>query len=165
MNKAMLAFGSCALALAAIPSQAAAAPMLDFNGTSGAFSNTNIAGGAFDDSFTIDLSQFGNLSAIITSIAADAMSDVNFTSVTLNGVEFTNFLSGTSELRSLTVPVNGTDATLRVRGVSGGNGAYAGTLAFTAAPVPAPGAVVLFALGAAAVGVRLGRRRRETATA
>lgn len=144
---------------------AAAAPMIDFNGTSGAFSNTNLSGD-FDDTFTFSVADTGIVSGTITSIAVDIITDVSFSSVSLNGIEFTNLLSGTTEFRSIqNVPVMTGDQTLRVRGTSGTSGAYAGTLAFRAQQVPEPAGwtTMVLALGLLGGALKLSQRKRVTA--
>jgi hypothetical protein len=155
---------AAALACAAAP--AAAAPIIDFNGTSGAFSSTNLGAGGFDDTFTFSVADMGLVSSNITSIAINMITDIDFTSVTLNGFEFTNQLSGTQEFRSIqNVPVNMGSQTLRVRGNSGGNGAYAGTLAFRAQQVPEPAGWTTMVLALGLLGGALKLSRRKTLTA
>jgi hypothetical protein len=149
-----------ALACVAVPAQAA--PIIDFNGTSGAFSNTNIGSGDFNDLYTFNVADLGIVSGTITSIAVSMITDINFTSVSLNGIEFTNQSSGTAEFRSIqNVPVTAGPQQLRVRGNSGGNGAYAGTLAFVARPVPEPAGwtTMVLALGLLGGALKLSRRK------
>ena len=151
-----------ALALA-LPAAAQAVPIIDFNGTSGAFKNTDITGD-FDDTFRFTVADDGIVGSTITSIAVSILTDVNFTSVSLNGVEFTNLLSGTTEFRSLeALPVDSGEQVLRVQGNSGGNGAYSGTIAFVAQQVPEPAGwtTLVVALGIFGVGLKLSRRTRS----
>jgi hypothetical protein len=160
----MRKFGAAALAAAlacALPTSAEAVPIIDFNGTSGAFKNTSIDRGRFSDVYKFTISDMGIVSGTITSIAVDFASDVDFSSVMLNGVEFSNLISGDTEFRRITnLPVSGGQQTLRVRGRSGGNGAYAGTLAFTAQAVPEPAGwtTMVLALGLLGTGLTISRR-------
>ena len=158
---------SLAAAAASLPSVAAATPSIEFNGTSGTLENDGIAAGMFDNSFSFTVSMPGNVSSTISSIAISTVTDLTFSSVTLNGVEFNNLLTGTTEFRSINaVPVSSGSQTLRVRGESNGNASYAGTLAFVAQQVPEPGtlATMAVALGFLGGGLSLSRsRRREDA--
>ena len=161
MKKLGLFAVATALACAAAP--AGAAPIIDFNGTSGAFSSTNLGEGSFDDTFTFTVDDMGLVSSNITSIAIDALTDITFSSVTLNGIEFTNLLTGTQEFRSIqNVSVSVGDQTLRVQGNSGGNGAYAGTLAFRAQAVPEPAGwtTMVLALGLLGGALKMSRRKK-----
>lgn len=163
MKKLGLFAVATALACAAVPAQAA--PIIDFNGTSGAFSNTNIGLGGFDDTFTFNVADLGIVSGTITSIAVSVITDIDFSSVSLNGVEFTNQASGSTEFRSIVnLPVTAGQQTLRVRGNSGGNGAYAGTLAFVATPVPEPAGWTTMVLALGLLGGALKISRRKTTT-
>jgi hypothetical protein len=162
MKKLSILAASLALSCVAMPSIAAANPIITFDGRSGAFQNTNIAAGEFDDSFTFSVADMGVVSGTITSVAVDFITDVNLSSVMLNGVEFTNLLQGETEFRSLLrLPVAGGAQTLRVRGESGGNGSYAGTLAYTASQVPEPAGwtTMVLALGLLGAGLKMSARR------
>jgi len=167
MRKFSLYAVAGALALA-LPAAAQAVPIIDFNGTSGAFTNTNIAGGEFDDTFRFTVADDGIVGSTITSIAVSILTDINFTSVSLNGVEFDNLLSGMTEFRALeSLPVMDGEQVLRVRGNSGGNGAYSGTIAFVpqAVPEPAGWTTLAAALAILVGGLKLSRRSRGTASA
>jgi hypothetical protein len=162
MKKLATFAAALVMSCAAVPSAALAVPIIDFNGTSGAFSNTNLAAGEFDNTFTFNVSDLGVVGGTITSIAVSLLTDVNFSSVTLNEVEFTNVLSGGTEFRSImALPVVAGAQTLRVRGESGGNGAYSGTLAFTASQVPEPAGwtTMVLALGLLGAGLKMSRRK------
>lgn len=156
-------------AAASLPSAAWADPSIDFNGISGTFENDGIAGGLFDDTFKFTVNTDGNVSSTITSIAIDTITDLTFSSVTLNDVEFTNIFTGTTEFRAINaVSVMGGEQTLRIRGESNGNASYSGTLAFAAQQVPEPGtlATMVVALGFLGGGLTLSRsRRKDTAEA
>lgn len=157
---------SLAAAAASLPTVAHADPSIEFNGVSGTFENDGIAAGAFDDIFTFSVNLDGNVSSSITSIAIDALTDITFSSVTLNDVEFTNFASGKREFRAVDdVPVMSGEQTLRIRGNSGGNSSYAGTLAFAAQQVPEPGTLATMAVALGFLGGGLGLSRRRKADA
>jgi hypothetical protein len=158
------AFALATVLACALPASAQAVPIIDFNGTSGAFKNTSIAAGDFDDTYKFDVSDMGIVSGTITSIAVDFVTNIDFSSVMLNGVEFSNLISGETEFRRITnLPVSGGEQTLRVRGTSDGNGAYSGTLAFTAQAVPEPAGwtTMVLALGLLGTGLTISRRTRE----
>ena len=170
MRKLGLLAVATAIACAAAP--AAAAPVIDFNGISGTFGNTSIGLGAFDNTFNFTVADNGIVGATITSIAVSALTDVDFTSVALNGVEFTNEISDGNgigrEFRSIgSLTVSSGVQTLRVRGNSGGNGAYAGTLAFTAQQVPEPAGwtTMVLALGLLGGALKLSRRKNQVSVA
>lgn len=164
MRKIGLYVVAAALASAALPSAAQAVPIIDFNGTSGAFKNTGIPSGEFDDTYRFVVEEDGIIGATITSIAVSILTDLNFSSVTLNGVEFDNLLSGTTEFRAIeAVPILDGEQVLRVQGNSGGNSAYSGTLAFTAQTVPEPAGwtVLAVALAILGCGMKLSQRQRR----
>jgi hypothetical protein len=108
------AFALATVLACALPASAQAVPIIDFNGTSGAFKNTSIAAGDFDDTYKFDVSDMGIVSGTITSIAVDFVTNIDFSSVMLNGVEFSNLISGETEFRRITnLPVSGGEQTLR----------------------------------------------------
>ena len=156
------AFAAAALCLAA-PSFAATT--ISFDGRAGTFGNADVGGGIFNDTFTFNLASMGMLGATISSIAIDAASDIDFTSVTFNGIEFTNVASDGYEFRALrSAPALAGMQTLTVSGTSGGNAAYSGTLAFAAATaaVPEPATWALMIGGFGIAGGALRRRQRQT---
>ncbi len=164
MKKLSILAAAMTLTCAAVPTSAWAVPIIDFNGRSGAFSSTNIAAGTFDDTLTFTVADMGVVSGTITSIAVDMLTDVNFSSVLLNGVEFSNMLAGDTEFRSITrLPVTSGLQTLRIRGESGGNGAYSGTLAYVASQVPEPAGwtTMVLALGLLGAGLKMSRRKAQ----
>ncbi len=144
----------------AVPSVANAAPTIVFDGTSGTFSNESIAAGAFSDTYTFSVALPGRLSATVSSILSSQISNVDFTSVTLNGIDFDILASGAVEFRQILNLAAGTNPqTLIVSGISGGNGSYAGTLAFG---VPEPATWGMLILGFGAIGGAMRRRRNVT---
>jgi hypothetical protein len=133
-------------------------------GTSAVFGNDDPASPNFDDSFVFAFDLDGRVFADITSIRASLASDVNFTSVTLNGVEFQISSTGTRESRFiLNQPVlkDGNNI-LRVIGESGVDGKYSGTISFAAVPEPGTWAMMIGGFGLAGFALR---RRAVVATA
>ncbi|VAW05529.1 hypothetical protein MNBD_ALPHA04-1828 [hydrothermal vent metagenome] len=145
----------------AAPSAANAAHTIVFDGTSGTFSNESIAVGAFSDTFTFSVVLPGNLASTVSSVLGSQMSNIDFTSVTLNGIDFDILASGAVEFRQVLNLAAGTNPqTLIVSGISGGNGSYAGTLAFASVPEPATWGMLIFGFGA--IGGAMRRRRNVT---
>jgi hypothetical protein len=156
---------SAALATAAVPSAASAAPIINFNGTSGIFGNTGLPAGDFSDEYRFQVASDGLLGAVITSISVSPLTDVTFTSVLLNNVPFTPVIAGSSEFRAReALAVTSGQQSLTVNGNSGGNSVYAGTLAFVAQQVPEPGtlATMAVALGFLGGGLSLSRSRKRS---
>jgi hypothetical protein len=161
---------AAAVACAAAP--AAAAPIITFDGTSGAFSNANIGLGSFDDLIPFTTGT-GVLAADVVSIAVSNLTDIDFTSVTLNGIPFTPDDTdgagvGREEWYITGLNVTAGPQQLRIQGNSGGNGSYAGTIAFAARQVPEPAGwtTMLLALGLLGGSLKLSRRQSmKSATA
>jgi hypothetical protein len=131
---------------------------------SGTFGDRGITSSTFTDTFTFNLPT-GFSSTVVTSTLQSLATDVNFTSVTLNGTAFNIGAAGQNEFRFLdNLPVTGGTQTLVLTGTSGGNGSYAGVLAFAPAIVPEPAAWALMVLGFGALGAAA-RRRRAIAAA
>ena len=157
-------FLSAAIAMAAplaLAAPAHAAAVISFDGTTGTFGNTGIAAGAFSDTLDFTVPGLGSVGATISSIAVSLLTNVDFTSVTLNGVEFNIDSMGANEFRSIVLPVSAGPQSLVISGTSGGAGSYSGTLAF-AVPEPATWAMMISGFGIAGVAVRARRRKRPT---
>jgi PEP-CTERM motif len=128
---------------------------------SGTFGNVGLAEGAFEDTFTFNWPSNGTGGATISSVFSSALTDVNFTSVTLNGKEFDILSTGSVEFRKLEDLLLPVANTLVVKGWSGGSGSYSGTLAFAptaAVPEPATWAMMIIGFGAAGSMVRSRRK-------
>lgn len=165
-------FGA-ALAAAALLCAAGAAEGAQFvtvDQSSGVFGFNNVTAGAFSHKFEFAWPAAGISSATLTSIRVTPLTDLSFSKVRLNGVDFEVNVSGQVEYRSLNrMTVTGGDQTLIVEGRSGGNGSYAGVLAFSpedtsgAGPVPEPATWGLMIGGLGLVGGALRRRTAVTA--
>jgi hypothetical protein len=165
-------FKAAALAVALAMTAPAAANAVAFitvdpaapNGTiSGVFGNTGIAAGAFTDVLNFTLPTGGLTSATITSILTSATNDVNFTSVLLNGTPFTIGSTGTTEFRFINNLATLTgQQTLTINGVSGGEGSYGGTIAFSPGVVPELSTWAMMILGMGMVGVGLRMRQKAS---
>ena len=148
-----------ALATAAFAPAAHAAPFLTISGASGVFGDDAVSG-EFTRTFTFGERRGFRLASLdISSIAANAATDVDFTSVTFNGVEFDTVSTGRQELRNLfDQQLRAGDNTIVVRGVSGSQGAFSGTLSLAAVPEPATWAMMIGGFGM--IGAAARRRNR-----
>lgn len=130
---------------------------------SGVFQNLAIGTGAFTDTYNFNLTDPGILNATISSIFQAALNNnVDFTSVTVNGQEFTVGSTGNVEFRYLNgLNVAAGPQTMTVSGTSGGNGSYAGTISFAQllGGVPEPAAWTTLLAGFALVGSSMRRNR------
>lgn len=150
-----------------ISSNADAALVLTINGSAGTFGNTNVTCPtrvkpcAFNHSFNFTKPNgYQLVSATITSILTgkNKATNIDFTSVTLNGVPFDTVLSGAIEFRSISDKFLLNNNTINVRGLSGGNASYAGTLSFAAVPEPSTWMMMIVGVGIAGTALR---RRRQ----
>ena len=134
---------------------------------SGAFFNRGIRAGAFTDTFTFTLPIDGMGSGTVTTSVTDlgSASDVDFTSVFINGVaaEITRTAGGAFEVAFVnSVPiVAGELNRLVVNGISRGNGAYGGQATFAplSSAVPEPATWAMMIMGFGVVGYAMRRRR------
>jgi hypothetical protein len=160
-----------ALSLAA---PANAAQTLTISGPSGTFSDDSVTCAAaapcdFTRVFEFLTPAGFNLASVdINSnyTGNNLVANIDFSSVTLNGVEFDTIATGQQEFRNLLDQSLSAGATnvLRVSGSTGGDAAFSGTLSFAvAAAVPEPGTWALMLLGFGAVGGAMRRQRRDAA--
>ena len=156
MIKKFLVAVSLAAATVAITPAAQAAQYLTFDGTTGTFGFDNVAESPFTHTFHFTVGD-GTAGSTISSIKVDPVNNIDLTSVTLNGVEYAVGSTGTVEFRSIDQLVSAGEQTIIVKGTSGGNGSYAGTLAFAAVPEPATWAMMIGGFGL--VGGAMRRRR------
>lgn len=166
------AVASVVLASAMFATTAHAAQFLEITGPSGTFGDGDVTCGAaatpctFTRSFEFVTPAGFNIASIdISSIATvDPITDIDFSSVTFNGISFATLSTGTQEFRNLLNQslVPGGNNVLNVNGTSGGNAAFSGTLSFASvAAVPEPTTWMLMLMGMAGVGFSM-RRKKDT---
>ena len=163
MNKTALAlFGGAAFAIAA-PAQAATVIDLEDDGSgtlTGAFETLVEEAGAFSNVYTFVLPENGFTASVISTIQVTMAGNIDFTSITLNGIEFNLSPTGQVEIGDIVVFTQSGEQTLVVNGTSGTNAAYSGVITFVPG-VPEPGTWLLMILGIGAVGGAMRYRRRK----
>src|SRR3546814_8540110 len=103
--------------------QANAAAFIVFDGSTGMFGNIGIGSGPFSDTLNFEVPVLGSVSSSITSLAISLLTDVSFSSVTLNGHESNIDELGATEYRLfLYLPVTSGIQTLAVNSTLGGCG-------------------------------------------
>lgn len=161
------ALAATAAAVVAFAGAATAAPIITFDGTSGTFGDDTVSESPFNRTFQFDVTTPGFLSLTISSGRTEALNDLDFSSVTINGINFKVGTSGENEFRFRNnVVANLGLNVIEVEGASGGNAAFAGSITFSDSPVaiPEPATWAMMILGMGAVGYTL-RRRREVGLA
>lgn len=171
MKKLALMAGG-ALALACSSNASAALVVIADGDAAGTFRNASVtcapaaAPCSFADSITfVTPNNYNTLSATISSILSgtNLTTNVDFTSVMINGVEFAIGSTGSVEFRYLANLLLGAGQTntLTVSGMSGGDSSYSGTFSFSgAAGVPEPSTWLMMIFGIGFAGMAL--RRRQT---
>ncbi len=161
-----------ALALACSSNASAALVVLVGGDSAGTFRNTDVvctpapAPCAFSDTSNfVTPNGYTTLSATISSILSggNLATNIDFTSVAINGVEFAIGSTGVVELRYLTDLLLGPGKinTLTVSGTTRGDASYSGTLSFAnAVGVPEPSTWLMMILGIGFAGMALRRRQR-----
>lgn len=129
-----------------------------FVGLTSTFSALHTAG-SFTDTFTFTLPGILTADASVVTIGAGA-ADIDFTSGTLNGLPLALTTDAGGFVELLYTPaafaVTG-PLTLVIKGISGSNASYSGTLNVTVVPEPETLALMLAGLGVVA---QVARRRR-----
>ena len=172
MKKAVLAATVAAAMFGAVSAaQAAIVFTFDPPAADGSFTGTfhdegiaNDPSGSFTDTgaFTLPAGIAG--ADITTEFNTDLSNNIDFSSVTLNGHAFDMTPNGQHEGGFiLNLPVTSGPQTLVVKGTSGGNGSFAGTLSFELSAVPEPASWTLMIVGFGAAGAALRRRRTMAA--
>ena len=172
MKKLFLGAALAASMLVAAPAANAAVyninlalPAAEADGTiSAAFSQANIAGGVQEFYITFTLPTQGATTINLIGSGVNALTNFKFDTVTLDNVaNFTLTPSGKfAELDQYAI--GGGLHTLYLKGTSGGNGAFSGTLTFASA-VPEPATWAMMIIGFSGAGVAIRRRRRDTSAA
>jgi len=181
MKKLLLAAVASTIAFAAAPA-AQAAQTINITGPSGTYGDDNVtcAGGASFCSFTSTFNfttptGFNLASADISSVlvGTNTATNIDFTSVTLNGQNFNILSTGVQEFRNLLnqALIAGGANILTVNGTVGqvgstvpANASFAGNLAFAtqAAAVPEPATWGLMVLGFGMIGSAARSRKVRT---
>lgn len=160
MTAAVLAGLACSA-----PSRAAT--YLTFNGTSGTFGNDLTASPTFSDSF--DLGKFSTGNYLFAGTISSSYQgpngkggdqDIDFTSVSLNGVNFTISSTGQFEYRYVANVPSDTSNILKVSGTSGKTATYSGTFNVTSVPEASSWALMLAGFGMVGFALRGSRRGR-----
>lgn len=156
MKKLLLAL---AASVAAYAAPASAATFMSFDGSIGVYGNDQVATPNFSDTFIFDITSPSLVSGTISSIFLTPASNIDFTSVTLNGIPFSISSTGAYEARF----INGLDAApgplvLTVEGTSGSNAAYSGVLNVSVSPVPEPAIWMMMIAGFGLVGTAMRKR-------
>ena len=134
---------------------------------SGTFGFNEIGLGDFTHEFDFELPAGISNASIISSLIFNVPeTDINFSSVTLNGVEFQIEKTGDKESRFLdNLAINAGPQKLVVSGWSGGNGSYGGQLSFApSAAVPEPATWAMMIIGFGAAGAMVRNRRKLVPT-
>lgn len=169
MRKTLLALG-CAAAALGVSTSANAATMIDFtfDTTTATFRAIPIAcdtgpgdcSGDFIATGTfMGPAGFDAVAGSVTTTSLSALTEINFTSGTLNGAAFTFGPTGMFEFGSVGPVALMAENTLTINGFTGGRGSFAGDLSFSSAAVPEPSTWALMLLGFAGIGTVIRRRR------
>ncbi len=172
--KKLLVGAALAVSMLAAAPAANAAQYLNLNppatdGTiSGSFGYDDIGESAgFTHLFNFVFPSNGTSSASLSTTLTILGTNINFTSVKLNGATFNLTPNGDFEAGWLiNLPVLAGMQTLEVQGTSDGNGAYGGSLSFApSAAVPEPATWAMMIIGFTGAGVAIRRRRRDDSVA
>lgn len=131
------------------------------NGTNytGTFSTSHA--GAFSDTWTFEFLPAGFIDASIINIAFSPAANIDFTSVTLNGVSL-SIDNGDPLARAYTpnqIFSAGGLNTLTIAGIAGASASYSGTINYTVSAVPEPATWGMMIAGFGIAGYALRRRR------
>ena len=160
------------VASAMFATSAQAATFLTISGPSGTFGDDEVTCGSaatpctFTRNFQFVTPAGFNIASIdVSSIAtANVQTNIDFSSVTLNGVNFNTIATGVQEFRNILNQnlVPGGNNILAINGTSGANSAFSGNLSFSSvAAVPEPTTWMLMLFGMAGIGFSM-RRKKDT---
>ena len=168
-----LAYLSAVLVASVFATSAQAA--ITISGSSGTFGEDNVvcpAGTPAPCTFTQNYEFVTPVGFNIASISvqtlatANPLTNIDFSTVTFNGVNFNNLLgTGTQELRNLLNQsvVPGATNRISVNGTTGGDAAFNGTIQFASmAAVPEPTTWMLMLMGMAGIGFSMRRKEKQT---
>jgi hypothetical protein len=156
-----------AAALAVGPVAASAATFVSFDGSTGVFGNDRVDAPTFAD--TIDLGALAagayRISGTISSTyqaGAEAVQDIDFASVSLNGAQFAIGNTGQFEFRYINDILSQGSNLFRISGTAGSDASYAGTVNVAAVPEPATWALMLIGFGTVGYVMRGRKQRRRS---
>ena len=151
---------------------AAAVDFITITGPSGVYGNPSVtcvtpAPCNFTSNFMFNTpAGFRLVGATITSVhtGTTGATNIDFTSVTLNGVAFSILSTGVVEFRNLLNQniVSGGGNTISVNGLTGGEASFSGTLSFAAVPEPATWAMMIVGFGLIGGALRSAKGRQTT---
>lgn len=161
--KKLVAYALGTAAAFMMAGSAQAAQYLTLTGSSGVFGDDDVGPGDFTRTFTFDVpTGFTLTSLTITSAATtDPATNLDFAEVSFNGTDFVTVETGAAEFRRLlNQPVLSVGNTIFVRGTSGADSSFSGTITLAntgggnAIPEPATWAMMLAGFGAAGMAAR-----------
>lgn len=164
----MKLYAFAAVAALSVAAPATAQTVITLTGTpsamSGTFGNQPVAGvgGAFSDSYIFTLGQQSDVGAVLTSIGFTNSTNIDFTSVLLNGKALT-INNGVVDFAFTGSPINfaAGPVSLVVNGLQFGEGSYSGVIAAVAA-VPEPATWAMMIGGFGMIGGVMRRRAYKT---
>jgi len=166
MHKGLMALAAVVAFGASTSASADTFVITDFNGEFGSFSRT--VTGDFDDSYTFTVSADGLVSSGIAAARVTSLSGITFSSVTLNGVDFTDLSTALNQFFSIEDQFV-TAGTQTIRLVGSGSGSYGGSVSYDAfgdggnpLPIPEPATWAMMIAGFGMAGAAMRRRQVKT---
>ncbi len=114
----------------------------------------NVGSGSFEDTFTFNVTGDFTADSIISTIGFSKVTNIDFSSIMLNGNPYTQLSGNPAEVWALDPTKVTGPLTLSVIGMAGSNASYSGTLNLAPVPEPESYAMMLGALGALGFVVR-----------
>lgn len=166
MKKGLLAFAFATALTASTGAQADVFVITDFNGEFGSFSRTVTNG--FDDTYTFTVPEDGLVSSGVAAARVSSLDGLTFTSITLNGEDFTDLSSALVQFFSIEDQFV-TAGTQSIRLVGTGSGSYGGSVSYDSLggggnplPVPEPATWALMISGFGLAGAAMRRSQTKT---